>query len=299
MERGEKTEKKHYQGRFSLLVKKRQSEIIKILALEFKKFHVSVTSKANRDNEFYVMKEDTRIEGPWTDRNDVYIPRDVLEVKELYPWQESLRKELSFYHARRIDVVYDKKGCQGKSLFTRYMQCYDNAALLPYCLEHKTLMEYAYANRTKKIFFIDIARALDQKKMSSFYAGLEDLKTGNIFDGRFKFKQALIDPPRVCVFTNTLPDLRYLTSDRWVFWQIRDKKLVKYLPEVEDAESHTTSDDVWEDEFDADSFSSDSYSDIDIPPSLMKKGVTKLNYHERFREPKKVILDTDLDSSID
>ena len=182
------------------------------------------------------MKEDTRIDGPWTDRNDVFIPRDVLEVKDLYPWQESLRKELSFYHPRRVDIVFDQKGNQGKTLFYRYMQCYENCGNIPYCTEFKALMEFGYALRGKKVYLVDIARALDQKKMAQFYAGIEDLKNGNVFDGRFKFKQAMMDPPRVCVFTNTLPNFKYLSNDRWVFWQIVDKKLEKYVPNVEDAD---------------------------------------------------------------
>ena len=63
LERGEKTGKLHFQGRFSLKSKTRLTGLVKLLP----KAHFSVTSNENRTNCFYVEKEDTRIKGPWRD----------------------------------------------------------------------------------------------------------------------------------------------------------------------------------------------------------------------------------------
>ena len=61
LEKGEETGYEHYQGRFSLKIKKRLNECIKLFGgLPWK---LSATSSENSDNDFYVTKEDARIVG--------------------------------------------------------------------------------------------------------------------------------------------------------------------------------------------------------------------------------------------
>lgn len=63
LERGKKTGRYHFQGRFSLKEKTRLSGLVKLLPGA----HFSKTSNENRTNTFYVEKTDTRVDGPWKD----------------------------------------------------------------------------------------------------------------------------------------------------------------------------------------------------------------------------------------
>ena len=61
----------HYQGRGSLWKKKRGSELRKLLnALNVGDMHSTPTvTESISGDAFYVMKVDTRVEGPWTDKD--------------------------------------------------------------------------------------------------------------------------------------------------------------------------------------------------------------------------------------
>lgn len=249
IERGEKTGKIHYQGRFSLMTKKRMSETIKCLREKgWESFQLSVTSNENKNNDFYVCKEDTRIQGPFTDNNYVYIPKDVLKMSTLRPWQDTLIKNLSTYDERTVDVIFDPIGNNGKSSITRYMMIYKDCELLPFCNDYKDIMRMAYDVGPKKIYLIDMPRAINKEKLFQFFSGVETLKSGYCYDDRYKFQKRLFDRPRICIFTNTYPDISLLSSDMWKVWTIINDELVKYEPPktpIELIEEHemSTSDD--------------------------------------------------------
>lgn len=230
IEKGEKTGKLHYQGRFSLKEKKRLSNLIQILkSYEWNNFHLSITSKENRNNDFYVSKRDTRIEGPFTDSNDVFIPDHVEEMKTLYPWQEKMKNILSTKDKRSIHIIFDPKGNKGKSCFTQYMMIYHESQILPFVNDYKDIMRMAYDVGTKKSYMIDMPRAICKEKLYSFYSGIETLKSGYCYDDRYKFQQRISNRPNICVFTNVEPDISLLSKDMWKIWTINKKlELVPY-----------------------------------------------------------------------
>lgn len=232
LEKGEKTGKEHYQGRLSLKEKARMSKVISMF--DGLKAHISITSKENRDNNFYVCKEETRVKGPFTDENEVYIPRDVREMTELRPWQNSMKEHLEDYNCRKIDIIIDTKGNTGKTRFTRWMVIYGQAKILPFCNDFKDIMRMGYDVGPQKIYIIDMPRAISKDKLFQFYGAIEALKSGYVYDDRYIFKDRLFDPPRVVVFCNKEPDLTLLTRDMWKLWTIKDLKLVKYIPHEED-----------------------------------------------------------------
>lgn len=231
-ELGEKTNNLHYQGRFSLKIKKRENEIIKCLRDEFqwKSFHLSITSKENRDNSFYVSKDETRVAGPFTDQNEVYIPKDVAKMTTLLPWQNSLILELSTYDERKIDIVYDPIGNHGKTSIVKYMMIFKDAEVLPWCNDYKDIMRMAYDVGPKDIYLIDMPRAISKSGLNGFFSGIETLKGGYCYDDRNKFRRRLMDRPRICIFTNEEPNTKYLSQDMWKIWSITDNKLTQYVP---------------------------------------------------------------------
>lgn len=236
-EKGEETGKIHFQGRFTLKIKKRKSEIIKLLQEEsWKKFHISITSSNNQKNDYYVMKDDTRIEGPWTDEDvEIYIPKDIKKINELKPWQESLRNTLKEYNERTVDIVFDESGNKGKTTLVRYMMLYDDAELLPFCNDYKDIMRMAYDVGPKEIYLVDMPRAINKEKLSQFFSGIETLKSGYCYDDRYKFTKRIFDRPRICIFTNVQPDKSMLSKDMWKIWCINnEEQLVPYIDPIDE-----------------------------------------------------------------
>lgn len=229
-EKGEETGRLHFQGRISLKVKKRQPELIKILSNHgWVKFHISITSNENRDNSFYVMKADTRVDGPFTDENEIYVPKDISKITALRPWQSTLIERLNTYDERVIDIVFDEKGNIGKSTLTRYMMLFSGAELLPFCNDYKDIMRMAFDIGPKPIYLIDMPRAISKEKLFQFFSAIETLKSGYCYDDRYNFKRRIFDRPRICIFTNTYPDTTLLSNDMWKIWSINENELVPYM----------------------------------------------------------------------
>lgn len=220
--------KLHWQGRFSLKVKERLNGVVK----KFPKCHLSVTSTANKGNMFYVMKEDSRVKGPFADTDEkIYVPRDIREIDELYPWQEKMIEMSKEYNARWVDVIYCPSGNKGKSTLCRWMQVYKLGRKLPFCNDFKDIMRMVMDMPTAPCYLIDMPRAVNKERLFQLYAGIEEVKSGYAYDDRYHFKEKIFDPPRVFVFTNTLPDENLLSKDRWKLWTINcEKELIKYTP---------------------------------------------------------------------
>lgn len=226
LEKGEQTGILHYQGRMSLKIKKRLHELKAILDDKgWTKYHLSVTSAPNRGNNFYVTKDETRVSGPYTDENDtnVYIPRHIRKIKTLYQWQELLKSYLKTDDDRLIDVLYDPSGNKGKSTLIQILMLDGTAELLPFVNDYKDLMRMAYDVGPKQLYLIDMPRAMSKDKLLQFYSAVETLKSGYCYDDRYKFQKRLFDRPRICIFTNTIPDTSLLSPDMWKMWTINSK----------------------------------------------------------------------------
>lgn len=251
-EQGEETGKSHYQGRFSLKVKKRKPELLKILDEKWGKgnYHVSITSNENKGNNFYVMKIETAIGEPCTDENETFVPRQIRKMKVLRPWQQQLMDVLKPEDDRIVDIVYEPEGCVGKSSFVQYMKIIHGAGMLPFCNDYKDVMRCAYGVGPKDLYLIDIPRSIlrDNRKLSQLFSGIETLKSGYCYDERNKWKDRDMDRPRICVFINEIPDMTLLSKDMWKFWTVIDNELVSFDPkkdqEVVDSGSLSNSNDV-------------------------------------------------------
>lgn len=228
LEKGEKTDRLHYQGRFSLKIRKRESECAKQFRSHWKDFHLSITSNENKNNDFYVLKDDTRIDGPFTDENEIFVPKDVAKMTTLRPWQEKLVNMLKTYDERTIDVLIDEDGNSGKSSIARFMAILQNAGFMPFCNDYKDIMRMCYDLGPRETYLIDLPRAINKDKLFQLFGAIETMKSGYCQDDRFKFKQRFFDRPRICIFTNVLPDMTLLSRDMWRLWKIVQNELVPY-----------------------------------------------------------------------
>lgn len=228
LEKGEESGYLHYQGRMSLMVKKRLNQVIKMNIIPGA--HISLTSTENHNNDFYVTKSETRIEGPWSDK-DMEIPRHLRDEPTWYEWQKYIVDRINVYEERTVNIIYDPKGCQGKSFLASWLGVRGLARRIPVLNDSKDVMRMVMDCPKSKVYFVDMPRAASKKNLHNFYAAIEDVKNGYAYDDRYKFKEEYFDPPQVWVFTNELPDTSLLSKDRWRVWTIfeQTKVLVRVL----------------------------------------------------------------------
>lgn len=223
----------HWQGRFSLNDKTRDPR-----RLGFpREFHFSVTANENKDSQMYVFKSETRILGPWCDRDKGgYIPRQVMMIKELYPWQQQVIDSKKWFETRWLNIIVDTAGKNGKSTIKTWVGCKGIGRVLPYCTKYLEVMRMVMDIPKAELYIIDLPRALPKHQMREFYAGIESVKDGYAFDDRYKFKDEHFDCPTIWVFTNSVPDVSCMTEDRWKYWTIdsKTKTLVEGLKDQQE-----------------------------------------------------------------
>lgn len=230
-EEGANSGYRHYQGRFSLTKPKRISAIIKYFSKDFPEIHLSPTSKQNMGNDFYVTKDDTRIEGPWRDpKNTLYIPRQ-FRNKELYSWQKKVLEISEDFSDRCVNLIFDPVGNNGKSTLASIGELMYNCIDMPPINDMKELVQVACGIckgkeiRAPMAIFMDMPRAMEKSKLHGIYTAIEQIKKGKLYDVRYKYEDWWIDSPSVWVFSNIPPDQELLSRDRWKYWKIHDKEL--------------------------------------------------------------------------
>lgn len=219
------TGREHWQGRLSLSVKRRLGEIKELFDGPLAKAHWTPTSQRGKATFEYVMKEDTRLEGPWTDANwqPPVMPEELKELKALKPWQQFVvddckaEKEVK----RIINVIVDHTGGQGKGFLRKYLRFHNIARPIPTTTKVETIMAWGM-KFPARAYVLDMPRGTGMKKdVIEMWRGLESLKDGSVYETRYTPQdQQLQFSPHIWVMTNELPDERYLSHDRWQVWLI-------------------------------------------------------------------------------
>lgn len=186
------------------------------------KAHISPTTTHCMGDNFYVMKQDTRIEGPWTSKDEVV--RDPGKIaKELRPWQQKIVDIInSEADDRTIHLIIDSKGGIGKSTLVRYLlhhnlaDCISDLITSPKDISRHVAGSRAYVGiSVKNAYVMDIPR--DNRNTREIWHCLESVKNGIARDDRYVHRK--IDPfphPHIFVFTNTRPPAEIYTSGRIV-----------------------------------------------------------------------------------
>lgn len=212
----------HYQGRMSLKTKQRMTAVKKLFP---KEIHLSPTSNENRDNNFYVVKLESRVDGPWSNQ-DRYVPRQIREIKELYAWQQYIINNADVWDTRTINIVIDEHGCNGKSILRTYIGVHQIGRSIPYSNDYRDIMRMVMGTKKVPLYIIDIPRGIRKEQLYQFFSGIESLKDGYAYDDRYSFKEEYFDCPNIWIFMNHRPDsTRYLSKDRWKFWTLDNKVL--------------------------------------------------------------------------
>lgn len=235
----------HWQGKISLMKRKRKCELISLLKtndLYMQRAHFSPSSNNALGNIFYVMKLDTRVDGPWsdTDEKPIPVPVQLRNIETLYPWQqEVIDRSLYCWNPRTINVLYDPTGNKGKTILTLYCKVNRilDCKLVPCILQSfMDLNQAVMSQPVGGMYFVDMPRSLPKNKMAEFMAFVETLKNGYVFDTRYKFTERIFNSPVVWLFSNMVIDKALLSGDRWVYWTINDDKELVLYPSMEKAQ---------------------------------------------------------------
>jgi len=228
----------HWQGRISLIKKKSLSALITFFACipHWAKAHFTPTSSNAKGDIFYVIKDDTRIAGPWTDKDEIkFVTKQMTLFNEwgLLPWQLKAKTIAQEFCLRSIDLIYDPSGNCGKSLFSEHMEYVGLGEEIPPFRLMDDIFQWVATRPIKGCYLVDMPRGMKKDKLGDFYSGIEVIKNGVAYDKRYNAKKIRFDRPRIFVFTNTLPDLNLMSADRWQLWTITSGDLVEFKPDCE------------------------------------------------------------------
>lgn len=140
-----------------------------------------------------------------------------IELPEIYGWQLhvlDIIKEKP--DKRKIHWYWEEKGGVGKSDLTKYLavkhqafqvggKASDMKAALCLLKKRGELMP--------KVIIADIPR---ERQAQISYAGLEEIKNGCFFSGKYESGSLVMNSPHLIVFANCEPDRTKLSADRWV-----------------------------------------------------------------------------------
>jgi len=211
---------RHFQGRLSLKVKKRLATMVD--EKPWRPLHLSITSNENRENNFYVVKEEGRVDGPWSDKDVAppYIPRQVREITDWRPWQKTCEHILTLWDTRSVHCVVNPTGFSGKSVLVAKLGSMRKINQIPYCNDYKDILRMVMDRPKLGAYIIDMPRAINKERLFQLYAAIETVKSGYAYDDRYSFKEEYFDCPQIFVFTNEMPDMKLLSGDRWKIWTI-------------------------------------------------------------------------------
>lgn len=233
----------HYQGRGSLFKKRRLQELTPLIPeAGLQGIHLSPTSNPTKllGEAFYTTKVDTRVEGPWSDRDfQAYIPRQYRGYEDRYfPYQQKIIDSAGpdQWEPRKVNFIYDPDGGAGKTTIASICCLKYNGVRIPAINDAEKLLASvcdiltAKEERRPGPVFIDLPRFMDKKKLHGIFAAIEEIKNGHAYDLRYHFKEWWFDSPPIWVFSNSEPPVHALSRDRWVLWTFEGNDLIPYVP---------------------------------------------------------------------
>lgn len=138
----------------------------------------------------------------------------------LNEWQSQAQEFWNNQNERQICVIQGE-GNDGKSWFAKYMEATHQADVCPVTDgDPSNYIEYCQKHPCKGYIF-DVPRADSIKSKKAMWRAIEQIKNGLLYDRRYTSTKTWIEPPRIIVFANDLPDRENLSADRWQIFAIR------------------------------------------------------------------------------
>ena len=139
-------------------------------------------------------------------------------IKDYRGWQLELISMLEEEaDDRSINWFIDEKGNAGKTTFAKHW-CMKYPKESLYLSGKASDMKCAIVQFLQddtnelKYVFMDLPRSIE-----SFvsYQGIEEIKNGIFFSGKYESGMIMYNSPHVVIFSNFIPDLKMLSQDRW------------------------------------------------------------------------------------
>jgi len=229
--------KMHYQGRAAF----KQSHRVTALRDAFAT-HWSIESDA-KGSTFYTMDPEKREDGPWTDKTERKVVSqalmDMLCPKELYSWQKDVVEYVGAQNKRQITMVIDRWGQSGKGALGNWMEFNMSGMKIPSTMASaEDILQFVMSSieddddMKEHLFILDVPRSMEtNKKWASWFAAMETLKDGYIYDKRYKRVSKRFRPPKILVFSNDYPPTSGLSVDRWnLLFMKHNTDLIKVSP---------------------------------------------------------------------
>lgn len=225
----EDTENYHFQCRVNLKEKQRTSTFANLISNSFCGFPmesfyrigVGPTNKNQKTRFSYVMKNESRVLGPWSDRK-VYEGEDI--ITDLYPYQRYIYEILTDennWDSRKIHNIFDPKGGHGKSSIVKRL-AFDHpekVGFITTCSSAQQLTSSLVKCGPKSLYIVDLPRVgmswmeynddgIGKRKYSPKWAEivmvLETLKNGGpLIDTMHGRNEMLVmQCPNIVIFSN-------------------------------------------------------------------------------------------------
>jgi hypothetical protein len=224
----------HIQGRVNIKARTRTLAFAKKTASEMKidLKYINCSPTSNPTQNFdYTMKSETRVEGPWSNRDlSSFKVEDPLKGQEFYPWQEWIlnqwfdknKKALYNPNGRKILFVVDEKGNTGKSSLCKHcaIQRQKDVCILPVSGSPSQLSSAIIDAGPFPNYILDLPRCKPHNYrdwIQDILHVIEQLQNGLIVNSMYgKYKNLVMNNPQIVIFSNWYIDQK-LSSDRYYY----------------------------------------------------------------------------------
>lgn len=142
-------------------------------------------------------------------------PKCPINETNLRPWQKALEEKIILPpDDRKIMWYWEDIGNFGKTVFTKYLALKYNALVVSgKAADMKyAVIKYIEEHGDPYLIIIDVPRG---GKEYVSYTGIEEIKNGIFFSGKYESGQAIFASPHVLIFANEEPIKEKLSADRW------------------------------------------------------------------------------------
>lgn len=175
------------------------------------------------DGYQYALKPESRKPGGMTWAFNMPL---VVKCPEIYGWQvkawemiKATEDFIGYPDPRKIFWFWSDLGGIGKTAFYTWMHLTHKAYVIAgKASDMKCALAGIGDHMMPKICVLNIPRACG--KIS--YEGIEEVKDGIFFSGKYESGMKCFVPPHMCVFANREPDFAQLSHDRWIVIHIDD-----------------------------------------------------------------------------
>lgn len=233
-ERCETTGRLHYQGRMSLQKPVRLAGLVALLkGSPLAGSHLGPTTVGETKQQAwsYVMKEQTRVDGPWTEKDyRSPMPWHLEGIhREPYPFQGTLIDMIKadVKDPRGSHYILDPVGKKGKSILVSYLRWSKLACVVPPVKCADEMSAFVQKREDARWYVIDIPRQQDSfERFVEICRGVEQLKSGYSYDRRYdsQDRSNSLGCPNIICFGNDMPPWSKCDRGRWYLWLVDDQK---------------------------------------------------------------------------